>query len=180
MTFRLADSILMSVRETGCNDADYGESAATHRPVGRGALTGSSLATGRPGSTISTGFRWRELQVLFKSCSIDSQDANVHSATQRAVRQAALLTRWSGSVEPPRQVREPPAKKATRTKKERWRGALQRPRRHKSECQNDDHGQRDARDGIPSSRNDTNANGDEDCCHEKGDEVRNNPGLSNT
>jgi integrase len=49
-------------------------------------------------------------------------------------------------VEPPRQVREPPAKKATRTKKERWRCAVQRAYRHKNQCQNDDHGQRDARD----------------------------------
>ena len=94
-------------------------------------------------------------------------------------RQAALLTHWFGRVEPPRQVREPPAKKAARTKKERWQCAVHRPDRHKSQCQNDDHGQRDARDCIPSSGNDTNANSDEYRCHEKGDEVRNYPGLSN-
>src|SRR5262249_21274679 len=82
-------------------------------------------------------------------------------------RQAALLTRWFERVEPPGQVREPPAKKAARTKKEPWRCAVQRPHRHKSQCQNDDHGQRDARDCIPSSGNDPNANGDEYCCHEK-------------
>src|ERR1700752_742137 len=94
-------------------------------------------------------------------------------------RQTALLTRWFERGEPPRQGRAPPAKKATRTKKEPWRCAVQRPNRHKSQCQNDDHGQRDARDCIPSSGNDTNANSNEYCCHEKGDEVRNNPSLSN-